>query len=87
MLLNFLQKFIILNFEKNIEDENQNVTSFLIMSKNINQPEYEKNKKYITAVYLDLKVFMQHLYKCLGGFATNQVNLNKIRKFFSKKYF
>ena len=34
--------------EKNIEDENGNVTRFLIMGKNVKQPEFEKNKRYIS---------------------------------------
>ena len=35
--------------EKNIEDEKGNVTRFLIMGKNIEQPEYTSNKKFITS--------------------------------------
>ena len=31
--------------EKNIEDEKGNVTRFLIMGRNIEQPEFDKNKK------------------------------------------
>ena len=34
---------------ENIEDEKHNVTRFLVMGKNIVQPEYKKNKKYITS--------------------------------------
>ena len=33
--------------QKNIEDDKGNVTRFLIMGKNIEQPEYDKNKNYI----------------------------------------
>ena len=32
--------------EKNIEDEKGNVTRFLIMGKNIQQPEFSKKKVY-----------------------------------------
>ena len=69
---------------ENIEDESQNTTRFLIMSKKVSQPEFDKNKKYITSCIFRLKSIPAALYKCLGGFATNQVNLTK---FFCKKYF
>jgi Prephenate dehydratase len=38
---------------KNIEDEKNNVTRFLVMGKNINQPSYEKIKSILLVVYLD----------------------------------
>ena len=37
--------------EKNIEDEKGNVTRFLIMGKNIEQPEYDKRKNILPAVF------------------------------------
>ena len=72
---------------KNIEDENNNVTRFLIMGKNIEQPPYEKNKKYITSCIFRLKSIPAALYKCLGGFSTNQVNLTKLESFSVKNTF
>tara|TARA_B100001029_G_scaffold102769_1_gene84660 strand:+ start:3108 stop:3953 length:846 start_codon:yes stop_codon:yes gene_type:complete len=72
---------------KNIEDESNNVTRFLIMGKNVSQPSYEKNKKYITSCIFRLKSIPAALYKCLGGFATNQVNLTKLESFSVKNTF
>ena len=72
---------------KNIEDEKNNVTRFLIMGKNISQPQYEKNKIYITSCIFRLKSIPAALYKCLGGFATNQVNLTKLESFSVKNTF
>ena len=72
---------------KNIEDETQNTTRFVIMSKNVNQPEYDKSKKYITSCIFRLKSIPAALYKCLGGFATNQVNLTKLESFSVKNTF
>jgi len=71
----------------NIEDESNNVTRFLVMGKNIEQPIYEKNKKYITSCIFRLKSIPAALYKCLGGFATNQVNLTKLESFSVKNTF
>ena len=73
--------------EKNIEDEKGNVTRFLIMGKNILQPEFKKEKKYITSCIFRLKSEPSALYKCLGGFATNQVNLSKLESFSVKNTF
>jgi len=73
--------------EKNIEDEIGNVTRFLIMGKNIKQPDYEKNKKYITTCIFRLKSEPSALYKSLGGFATNRINLTKLESFSVKNTF
>jgi prephenate dehydratase len=73
--------------EKNIEDEKGNVTRFLIMGKNVEQPEFEKDKKYITSCIFRLKSEPSALYKCLGGFATNQINLTKLESFSVKNTF
>ena len=72
---------------KNIEDDKGNITRFLIMGKNIQQPEYDKNKKYITSCIFRVKSEPSALYKCLGGFATNQVNLTKLESFSVKNTF
>ena len=74
-------------FEKNIEDEKGNVTRFLIMGKNIEQPEYANDKKFITSCIFRLKSEPSALYKSLGGFATNQVNLTKLESFSVKNTF
>ena len=73
--------------EKNIEDEKGNVTRFLIMGKNIEKPEFDKAKKFITSCIFRLKSEPSALYKCLGGFATNQINLTKLESFSVKNTF
>ena len=73
--------------KKNIEDEKGNVTRFLIMGKDIKQPEMKKEKKYITSCIFRLKSTPSALYKCLGGFATNQINLTKLESFSVKNTF
>ena len=73
--------------KKNIEDEAGNITRFLVMGKNIKQPEYDKNKKYITTCIFRLKSEPSALYKSLGGFAANQINLTKLESFSVKNTF
>ena len=73
--------------KENIEDEKGNVTRFLIMGKNVQQPDYKKGKKYITTCIFRLKSEPAALYKSLGGFATNQVNMTKLESFSVKNTF
>ena len=70
----------------NIEDEVENVTRFLIMGKNTTHPELKK-KKYITSCIFKLKSIPAALYKAVGGFATNGVNLCKLESFAVKNTF
>ena len=72
--------------EKNIENENGNLTRFLIMGKNVSQPEFSK-KKYITSFLFKLKSKPAALYQSLGGFAINGVNLTKLQSYPEKNTF
>ncbi len=72
--------------KKNIENEKGNLTRFLIMGKNISQPEF-KNKKYITSFLFKLKSKPAALYQSLGGFAINGVNLTKLQSYPEKNTF
>jgi len=64
----------------NIENEKGNATRFLIMGKEISQPDY-KDKKYITSFLFKLKSKPAALYQSLGGFAINGVNLTKLQSY------
>mgnify|MGYP000350045016 FL=1 len=72
--------------KKNIENEKGNLTRFLIMGKNISQPEFG-NKKYITSFLFKLKSKPAALYQSLGGFAINGVNLTKLQSYPEKNTF
>ena len=72
--------------KENIENEKGNLTRFLIMGKNISQPEYGK-KKYITSFLFKLKSKPAALYQSLGGFAINGVNLTKLQSYPEKNSF
>ena len=72
--------------EKNIENEKGNLTRFLIMGKDIVQPEFS-NKKYITSFLFKLKSKPAALYQSLGGFAINGVNLTKLQSYPEKNSF
>tara|TARA_Y100001954_G_scaffold211616_1_gene238594 strand:- start:66 stop:896 length:831 start_codon:yes stop_codon:yes gene_type:complete len=72
--------------KKNIENEKGNFTRFLIMGKNISQPDF-KDKKYITSFLFKLKSKPAALYQSLGGFAINGVNLTKLQSYPEKNTF
>ncbi len=72
--------------KKNVEDESGNFTRFLVMNRDSKHPEF-KDKKYITSCIFKLKSIPAALYKSLGGFATNGVNLCKLESFSVKNTF
>ena len=71
---------------KHAEDDSRNVTRFLVMGKERHQPE-QRNNEYITSCIFRVKSKPAALYKCLGGFATNNVNLCKLESFSAKNTF
>ncbi len=72
--------------KNNIENEKGNLTRFLVMGKNILQPEFS-GKKYITSFLFKLKSKPAALYQSLGGFAINGVNLTKLQSYPEKNSF
>ena len=72
--------------KKNIENEPGNLTRFLVMGKDVKQPEFGE-KKYITSFLFKLKSKPAALYQSLGGFAINGVNLTKLQSYPEKNSF
>ena len=62
-------------------DHHGNTTRFLILSKDTVIPEYEEKKSYITSLVFEVRDIPSSLYKALGGFATNGVNLIKLESY------
>jgi prephenate dehydratase len=63
-----------------VEDEHHNHTRFLIMSR---EPDDAVNdgRKIITTFVFRVKNIPAALYKAMGGFATNQVNMTKLESY------
>jgi prephenate dehydratase len=62
-----------------VEDEHHNATRFLIMSK---QDERANNTgKVVTTLLFQVKNAPAALYKALGAFATNNVNISKLESY------
>ena len=72
--------------KRNIENESGNLTRFLVMGKDLIQPEFT-NKQFITSFLFKLKSKPAALYQSLGGFAINGVNLTKLQSYPEKNSF
>ena len=65
---------------KDIEDNDNNTTRFLVMSKNPASKELE-NTKMMTSFVFRVKNIPAALFKAMGGFATNGVNMTKLESY------
>ena len=50
-----------------------------------NNLEYDKKISYITTIIFEVRSVPAVLYKALGGFATNSINLTKIESYMLNK--
>ena len=67
--------------KENFEDKHGNTTRFFILSREKIVPPYETSKKYITSLVFQVQNIPAALYKVLGGFASNGINLLKIESY------
>ena len=72
--------------KKDIQDNKENFTRFLLMGKDISQPEND-DKSYITSFLFKLKSKPAALYSSLQGMAINGVNMIKLQSFPEKNSF
>ena len=78
--------------KSDIQDDKENFTRFLVFQKNISQPEFKKNEKYITSFIFKLKNKPAALFQSLTGMSLRQVDMTKLQSFpekgtFSSYYF
>lgn len=64
----------------NIENDGNNTTRFLVMGKEKQIPK-DDGAKFITSLVFKVKNIPAALYKTLGGFATNSVNITKLESY------
>jgi prephenate dehydratase len=64
----------------NIEDEEHNTTRFLVMSREATVPEPDSGR-LITSFVFRVRNVPAALYKAMGGFATNGVNMTKLESY------
>jgi prephenate dehydratase len=64
----------------NVEDEHSNTTRFILLSKTPHDPEPEDGP-CITSFIFRVRNVPAALYKAMGGFATNGVNMHKLESY------
>ncbi len=67
--------------KENIEDAHDNHTLFLAFAKEPVDPDPKKEKFIITSMVFTTRNIPAGLYKALGGFATNNVNIIKLESY------
>ncbi len=71
---------------KNIEDADHNTTRMLVFSREEAKPDW-RTVRCMTAFLFRVKSVPAALYKALGGFATNGVNIVKLESYLSGAHF
>ena len=72
--------------KRNIEDAEHNTTRFLVMSKTPKRPK-QSDGPCITSFVFRVRSVPAALYKALGGFATNKVNITKLESYIIDPFF
>ena len=66
--------------ESNFQDASTNVTRFLVMASKMNSLNLNDDDLITTLVFI-VRSIPASLYKCLGGFASNGVNITKLESY------
>ena len=64
---------------KNIEDSDDNMTRFVVLAREARQPKGQG--PFMTTFLFEVKNVPAALYKAMGGFATNGVNMTKLESY------
>ena len=66
--------------DESFANSKNNITRFYVMSKDVNK-EYDSQKKYISSFLFAVNNTPGSLFKVMGGFATNNVNMIKLESY------
>ena len=69
-----------------VQDADHNTTRFLILSPEAVVPAYDETKEYVTSFIFEVRNIPASLFKSLGGFATNGVNMVKLESYVDEKF-
>jgi len=70
--------------QTHFEDIKGNTTRFIILAKDSEPKAIAQDKTYITSILFKVRNIPSALYKALGGFATNGLNLIKIESYMDR---
>ena len=72
--------------QRDIQDADHNTTRFLVFSSESNIPVKENHRDYLTSCLFEVRNIPAALYKALGGFATNGVQMVKLESYVDKNF-
>lgn len=71
---------------EDVQDANHNTTRFLILAPEPDMPEEDSNENTITSLIFETRNIPASLYKSLGGFATNGLNIVKLESYVDENF-
>ena len=72
--------------QKDIQDAAHNTTRFLVFSRDKHVPVLKEGQQYLTSFAFEVRNIPAALYKALGGFATNGVQMVKLESYVDKHF-
>ncbi len=72
--------------KNDVQDADHNTTRFLVLSREAYVPEYNDQDLFITSFIFEVRNIPAALYKALGGFATNGVNMTKLESYVNENF-
>ena len=72
--------------KEDIQDADHNTTRFLFLAKESHVPAYDDSKVYITSFIFKVRNIPAALYKAMGGFATNNINMVKLESYVNENF-
>ncbi len=67
--------------EEHVQDASDNMTRFVILAEHANDPAQLVGEETMTTFIFEVKNVPAALYKAMGGFATNGVNMTKLESY------
>lgn len=67
--------------QENFQDKSGNTTRFMILARDSHMPEYTSSTRFMTSIMFTVRNIPAALYKALGGFSTNGVNMLKLESY------
>jgi prephenate dehydratase len=72
--------------KRDVQDAAHNTTRFLVFSRDKEVPKFEKGINYLTSFTFEVRNIPAALYKAMGGFATNGVQMVKLESYVDKDF-
>lgn len=72
--------------ERDVQDADHNTTRFLVFSRDNYVPDRDRLQRYITSFVFEVRNIPAALYKALGGFATNGVQMVKLESYVDEHF-